>query len=579
MSVHTGSCNELISIACRDGSTGAESYTITSTVADQMYYVYIAHYNASSTTTGDITISLDCAVVPECASPALTLVAQDAAGESIECLDAGSEFYVLATLSGGDGNNSYNVSANGGDATVVDAGGSVVFGPFAVGTDVDVTAVGVQDDLCSVTSTMDSPAICPPANDNCEGAEMLTDGVSTAGTVAAATGSGIPANTCDGWTGTANDDVFYMFTATTAEGNLVLEDDFDGIIELWEGNCGALAFISCKDLGDAPTIIFTDLTPGNVYYVRVFSYGSSQPITPTFSLTYTSVQTFDCPELEADFGDACDDSNEMTENDMINENCECVGTPIIVEPEFDCPNLEANIGDSCDDGNDMTENDVVTEDCECMGTPIEQNDMDGDGIPDDIDNCPSVYNPDQADGNGDGIGDACEECDLPYMVVLNRTSPTTATFNAGNSVWHYQGSANRAGRPLRPYPMYGMNDMTVPHTQYALVPAFDYDVWIRTICDDGSFSPWAGPFFLPTFETGARRTPRMDITPNPAIAIVKISKVEAKTIEVFDMNGGHVKTFNTNDNQFDMTGLPTGKYNLRVIDAEGNIHYDQVIKK
>ncbi|WP_407986202.1 T9SS type A sorting domain-containing protein [Profundicola chukchiensis] len=71
----------------------------------------------------------------------------------------------------------------------------------------------------------------------------------------------------------------------------------------------------------------------------------------------------------------------------------------------------------------------------------------------------------------------------------------------------------------------------------------------------------------------------MDITPNPAIAIVKISKVEAKTIEVFDMNGGHVKTFNTNDNQFDMTGLPTGKYNLRVIDTEGNIHYDQVIKK
>ena len=165
------------------------------------------------------------------------------------------------------------------------------------------------------------------------------------------------------------------------------------------------------------------------------------------------------------------------------------------------------------------------------------------------------------------------------MVVLNRTSPTTATFNAGNSVWHYQGSANRAGRPLRPYPMYGMNDMTVPHTQYALVPAFEYDVWLRTICDDGSFSPWAGPYFIPTFETGARRTPRMDITPNPAIAIVKISKVEAKTIEVFDMNGGHVKTFNTNDNQFDMTGLPTGKYNLRVIDAEGNIHYDQVIKK
>lgn len=39
------------------------------------------------------------------------------------------------------------------------------------------------------------------------------------------------------------------------------------------------------------------------------------------------------------------------------------------------------------------------------------NDQDGDGIPDDKDNCPTVHNPDQKDTDGDGIGDACDDDD------------------------------------------------------------------------------------------------------------------------------------------------------------------------
>ncbi|WP_421793825.1 thrombospondin type 3 repeat-containing protein [Hydrocarboniphaga effusa] len=34
-------------------------------------------------------------------------------------------------------------------------------------------------------------------------------------------------------------------------------------------------------------------------------------------------------------------------------------------------------------------------------------DTDGDGIPNNVDNCPTVANPNQADSNGDGVGDAC----------------------------------------------------------------------------------------------------------------------------------------------------------------------------
>ena len=63
LSIQTGSCSELTWIACKDGSTGAETYTIANSVLNQTYYVYVAHYSGTSTTTGNITISIACAAV------------------------------------------------------------------------------------------------------------------------------------------------------------------------------------------------------------------------------------------------------------------------------------------------------------------------------------------------------------------------------------------------------------------------------------------------------------------------------------------------------------------------------------
>ena len=40
-------------------------------------------------------------------------------------------------------------------------------------------------------------------------------------------------------------------------------------------------------------------------------------------------------------------------------------------------------------------------------------DSDGDGVPDSIDNCPNVANPDQTDTDGNGTGDACQMAPLP----------------------------------------------------------------------------------------------------------------------------------------------------------------------
>ena len=153
-------------------------------------------------------------------------------------------------------------------------------------------------------------------------------------------------------------------------------------------------------------------------------------------------------------GDACDDGNPATMNDIVNANCVCQGTapadadgdgvadpddncPMVsnadqsdndgnglgdvcdddvdgdgVADEIDCDPLDTSIafsiGDTCNDGNPNTAMDTITMSCMCIGTLI---DTDGDGVTDGEDNCPSIANTDQVDFDGDGIGDICDSDD------------------------------------------------------------------------------------------------------------------------------------------------------------------------
>ena len=138
-------------------------------------------------------------------------------------------------------------------------------------------------DTYSYTSTLPNPA-----NNDCAGAVLLTESTSctpTSGTVANATAS-TPATTCDG---TANDDVWYRFVATSANTKITVDGSagFDAVFQVFSGSCGALTSIACQDtsLNDGvESIQFGNLVVGQTYFVRVFDWYVGFPTTQGFTI-------------------------------------------------------------------------------------------------------------------------------------------------------------------------------------------------------------------------------------------------------------------------------------------------------
>ena len=243
MSIFSGSCDALENIGCVDGSTSTETYTIEGSLAGTDYYVYVAYWygSSSSPAMGDISISIECLAPPVCAAPQLNLIAVDQPGTPVEgCLPMDGEFYVMAILSGGSGNDSYSVSANSGDPVNVLKNTSHTFGPFSVGTDVNIVATGADDEQCGAEGSVESPAVCPPSNDLCEDAIALECGEIVYGNTSGATPDDAGCYTY----GSNGNGVWYTYTPSV-NSIVTLQTcldttNFDSDLNVYTGECGAL---------------------------------------------------------------------------------------------------------------------------------------------------------------------------------------------------------------------------------------------------------------------------------------------------------------------------------------------------
>ncbi len=161
---------------------------------------------------------------------------------------------------------------------------------------------------------------------------------------------------------------------------------------------------------------------------------------------------------------------------------QCMTCPII----YDCPDLEANIGDECDDGNPKTINDTITEDCECVGIVPPKNDVCSKAIALKCDQ-PISGSTDGATNSGVsstcGIFTSSDAKDVWYGFQADGTSDYTVTVYADTSAWDgvlfiYSGSCGDLVELACADDTYGGGDETItleaPAAGVYYVRFFDY---------------------------------------------------------------------------------------------------------
>jgi len=303
--VFYGDCTNRTQIDCFDDDDYKAVNWSNNTGADQtVYWIQDGHGG-----TGTFTLAWS---VVACTPAAATFAVNSL------CPGGSDEFEVVTTITSLGSATSVTVYDDQGNSETVSTTGPVVLGPYANSTPVIVKVINDQNPDCEITSSTLNQTVCPPANDNCSGAEQLTVnedlecGVVTPGTVAGASASVVTGNTCFG---NADDDVWYSFVATSTLHRIrlmnVTGSATDMYHSLWTGDdCNALTLVtgSCSD---ADTSTIGSLVVGQTYYVRVYTYTATAGQNTTFNICIGTPP----PPPPPPANDNCSGAEELTVND------------------------------------------------------------------------------------------------------------------------------------------------------------------------------------------------------------------------------------------------------------------------
>jgi hypothetical protein len=161
---------------------------------------------------------------------------------------------------------------------------------YVIPKDAGGNALSTGSCVSSNTSFTTSAPPPPPANDDCSGALDITSTTLNGFTVGAT--ESMPAAICNGFAGTANDDIWYQFTANSTGTALITmngDSNFDGVLEVFSGACGSLTSLTCSDTSQqgGSEQITLNVTAGTNYKVRVYNFFNTLSTRGTFTIEAT----------------------------------------------------------------------------------------------------------------------------------------------------------------------------------------------------------------------------------------------------------------------------------------------------
>lgn len=273
--VFYGDCTTQTRIACFDDDYQSTLWA-NNTGSDQTVY-WVQDGYGTTTTGGTFTLAWE---LIDCINPVATYTVVS------NCASGNDEFFVDTDITSlGSASSLAVYDDQGGSVQVVTETGIYRFGPFANGTPVIITVENEQSANCSLTSPVRRQDACPPANDNCADAVVLTPNtgdtctITTAGTTAGASLS-MAATPCFG---NPDDDVWFKFVATSNSHRVTLSDkvatvgtSVDAYFQVLSGTCGTTTSLLCSDPDSG---VVNGLTIGDTYLVRVYTYAATSRIT------------------------------------------------------------------------------------------------------------------------------------------------------------------------------------------------------------------------------------------------------------------------------------------------------------